>query len=97
MESSNCKHEEDGEWKAEEAIGGNAEAVEALRELIVLPFKNRAKARNLGFQWKHGLLLYGPPGTGKTSLVRAFVRESEAHLTVLKYALLHFCVSFHLN
>ncbi|CAM8912852.1 unnamed protein product [Rhodiola kirilowii] len=83
MESSNCKHEEDGEWKAEEAIGGNAEAVEALRELIVLPFKNRAKARNLGFQWKHGLLLYGPPGTGKTSLVRAFVRESGAHLTVL--------------
>ncbi|CAM8912868.1 unnamed protein product [Rhodiola kirilowii] len=80
MESSN---EEDGEWKAEEAIGGNSEAVEALRELIVLPFKNPAKARKLGFQWKHGLLLYGPPGTGKTSLVRAFVRESGAHLTVL--------------
>ncbi|CAM8917927.1 unnamed protein product [Rhodiola kirilowii] len=72
-----------GEWKAEDTIGGNAEAVEALRELIVLPFKNCAKARKLGFQWKHGLLRYGPPGTGKTSLVRAFVRESGAHLTVL--------------
>ncbi|XVE85733.1 hypothetical protein DITRI_Ditri17bG0114700 [Diplodiscus trichospermus] len=71
------------QWKAEEAIGGNAEALQALRELIVFPLLYSREAKKLGLKWPRGLLLYGPPGTGKTSLVRAIVRESNAHLIVL--------------
>ncbi|TYH60908.1 hypothetical protein ES332_D07G012000v1 [Gossypium tomentosum] len=73
----------DGQWKAEEAVGGNAKALQALRELIVFPLIYSREAQKLGLKWPRGLLLYGPPGTGKTSLVRAIVRESGAHLIVL--------------
>ncbi|KAL4320143.1 hypothetical protein GQ457_18G024500 [Hibiscus cannabinus] len=75
--------ESEGQWKAEEAIGGNAKAIQALRELIVFPLLYSREAKKLGLKWPKGLLLYGPPGTGKTSLVRAIVRESGAHLIVL--------------
>ncbi|KAK8567364.1 hypothetical protein V6N12_005954 [Hibiscus sabdariffa] len=71
------------QWKAEEAIGGNAKALQSLRELIVFPLLYSHEAKKLGLKWPRGLLLYGPPGTGKTSLVRAIVRESGAHLIVL--------------
>ncbi|KAF9595456.1 hypothetical protein IFM89_000374 [Coptis chinensis] len=71
------------EWRAEEAIAGNSEALEALREVITFPILYPREAQKLGLKWPRGLLLYGPPGTGKTSLVRAIVRESGAHLTVI--------------
>ncbi|KAK4779917.1 hypothetical protein SAY87_016023 [Trapa incisa] len=70
-------------WRAEEVIGGNSEAVEALRELVSFPLTYPREARKLGLEWPGGLLLYGPPGTGKTSLVRAVVRECNAHLTII--------------
>ncbi|KAK1412405.1 hypothetical protein QVD17_33631 [Tagetes erecta] len=70
-------------WRAEEAIAGNAEALQALRELITYPLLYSRQATKLGLKWPRGLLLYGPPGTGKTSLVRAVVRECDAHLIVL--------------
>ncbi|XP_038994206.1 cell division control protein 48 homolog B-like [Hibiscus syriacus] len=73
----------EGQWKAEEAIGGNAKSIQALRELIVFPLLYSCEAKKLGLKWPRGLLLYGPPGTGKTSLVRAIVRESGAHLIIL--------------
>ncbi|BFG16835.1 hypothetical protein CerSpe_031070 [Prunus speciosa] len=68
------------QWRAEEAIAGNAEALEALRELIIYPLLYPREGQNLGLKWRRGLLLYGPPGTGKTSLVRAVVKECGAHL-----------------
>ncbi|XP_022633961.1 cell division control protein 48 homolog B isoform X2 [Vigna radiata var. radiata] len=71
-------------WRAEEAIGGNAEALQALRELIIFPLHFSQEAQKLGLKWSRGLLLYGPPGTGKTSLVRAVVRECGAHLTIIR-------------
>ncbi|GMP58509.1 hypothetical protein CsSME_00022151 [Camellia sinensis var. sinensis] len=71
------------EWRAEEAIAGNGEALQALRELITFPLLYSRESHKLGLQWPRGLLLYGPPGTGKTSLVRAVVRECDAHLTVI--------------
>ncbi|KAH7834987.1 hypothetical protein Vadar_021815 [Vaccinium darrowii] len=74
---------ESGEFRAEEAIGGNAEAIQALRELIIFPLLYSRESRKLGLRWPRGLLLYGPPGTGKTSLVRAVVRECGAHLIVI--------------
>ncbi|KAI3720172.1 hypothetical protein L6452_21085 [Arctium lappa] len=82
MESS-CSSNDVRNWKAEEAIAGNAEALQALRELITYPLLYSREARKLGLKWPRGLLLYGPPGTGKTSLVRAVVRECDAHLIVL--------------
>lgn len=70
-------------WRAEEAVGGNREALEALRELITFPLLYSREAQRLGLKWPRGLLLYGPPGTGKTSLVRAVVQECSAQLTVI--------------
>ncbi|XP_019433602.1 PREDICTED: cell division control protein 48 homolog B [Lupinus angustifolius] len=75
--------ESNNQWEAEEAIGGNTEALEALRELIIFPLHYSRQAQKLGLKWPRGLLLYGPPGTGKTSLVRAVVRECGAHLTII--------------
>ncbi|KAL7096839.1 hypothetical protein ACP275_10G105400 [Erythranthe tilingii] len=70
-------------WRAEEAIAGNSEALQALRELISYPILYARESKILGLKWPRGLLLYGPPGTGKTSLVRAVVRECDAHLSVI--------------
>nr|GEW59408.1 cell division control protein 48 homolog B isoform X2 [Tanacetum cinerariifolium] len=70
-------------FTAEQSVAGNSEALQALRELITYPFLYSKQAQKLGLKWPCGLLLYGPPGTGKTSLVRAVVRECDAHLIVL--------------
>ncbi|KAB1206792.1 hypothetical protein CJ030_MR7G013461 [Morella rubra] len=53
------------QWRAEEAIAGNAEALQAFRELITFPLYYTRQAQKLGLKWPRGLLLYGPPGTGK--------------------------------
>ncbi|KAL6285657.1 hypothetical protein ACE6H2_010047 [Prunus campanulata] len=71
------------QWRAEEAIAGNAEALQALRKLIIYPLLFPRETQKLRLKWPRGLLLYGPPGTGKTSLVRAVVQECGAHLTVI--------------
>ncbi|KAK7274968.1 hypothetical protein RIF29_16071 [Crotalaria pallida] len=72
MESSNnTNSNNNNQWKAEEAIGGNTEALEALRELIIFPLHYSPQAQKLGLKWPRGLLLYGPPGTGKGILVLA--------------------------
>lgn len=83
MESSSGSTSCAGEWRAEEAIAGNAEALRVLRELITYPLLYSAESQKLGLKWPRGLLLYGPPGTGKTSLVRAVVQECGAHLIVI--------------
>ncbi|KAG6788528.1 hypothetical protein POTOM_004595 [Populus tomentosa] len=86
---NNGTENSDNEWKAEEAIGGNKAALEALRELITFPLLYSREAQKLGLKWPTGLLLYGPPGTGKTSLVRAVVRECGAHLIVISPHFVH--------
>lgn len=86
---NNGTENSNNEWKAEEAIGGNKAALEALRELITFPLLYSREAQKLGLKWPTGLLLYGPPGTGKTSLVRAVVRECGAHLIVISPHFVH--------
>ncbi|XP_062111417.1 cell division control protein 48 homolog B isoform X1 [Humulus lupulus] len=81
--SSNTIDNNGNEWSAEEAIAGNAQALQALRELITFPTLYSREARKLGLKWPRGLILYGPPGTGKTSLVRAVVQECGAHIIVI--------------
>ncbi|EPS70134.1 hypothetical protein M569_04625, partial [Genlisea aurea] len=70
-------------WKAEEAVAGNGEALKTLRQFVSYPYLYSREARILGLKWPCGLILYGPPGTGKTSLVRAVVRECDAHLILI--------------
>lgn len=40
------------QWKAEDAIGGNAEALQALRELIIFPLHYSRQAQKLGLKVK---------------------------------------------
>eukprot|EP00268_Persea_americana_P057363 TRINITY_DN6872_c0_g1_i3.p1 TRINITY_DN6872_c0_g1~~TRINITY_DN6872_c0_g1_i3.p1 ORF type:complete len:549 (+),score=129.69 TRINITY_DN6872_c0_g1_i3:229-1875(+) len=70
-------------WRAEGAVAGYANVIEALREIIIYPIVYSEESQKLGLKWPRGLLLYGPPGTGKTSLVQAVVRECNAHLTTI--------------
>ncbi|CAO2830201.1 unnamed protein product [Amaranthus hypochondriacus] len=90
MESNSTSNEsKNKEWRAEETIAGNCEALQALRELIAFPLLYSTHAERLGLKWRRGLLLYGPPGTGKTSLVRAVVKECDAKLTVISPHTIH--------
>ncbi|GMN42017.1 hypothetical protein TIFTF001_011230 [Ficus carica] len=68
--SSNIINDNNKKWRAEEAIAGNAEALQALRELITFPILYSREAQTLGL---------------KTSLVRAVVQECGAHLTVISF------------
>ena len=40
------------QWKAEDAIGGNTEALQALRELIIFPLHYSREAQKLGLKVK---------------------------------------------
>ncbi|KAG8470372.1 hypothetical protein KFE25_008793 [Diacronema lutheri] len=61
------------------SVGGLAEQIRELREVIELPLVNPELFDRVGIKAPKGVLLYGPPGTGKTLLARAISNNIDAH------------------
>lgn len=74
----NMSHEDPGNVSYS-SIGGLAEQIRQLREVIELPLMNPELFQRVGINPPKGCLLYGPPGTGKTLLARAVASQIEAN------------------
>ncbi|KAI5181360.1 26S proteasome regulatory subunit T1 [Nematocida sp. AWRm80] len=59
-------------------IGGCAEQIEKIREVVELPLMSPERFIKLGIDPPKGVLLYGPPGTGKTLCARAVANRADA-------------------
>jgi transitional endoplasmic reticulum ATPase len=56
-------------------VGGLAEVLQELQELVEIPLKRPDLLAKLGLEPPRGVLLVGPPGTGKTLTARALAEE----------------------
>jgi SpoVK/Ycf46/Vps4 family AAA+-type ATPase/intein/homing endonuclease len=66
-----------------EDVGGLAEPIRKIREMVELPLKHPEIFEALGIEPPKGILLYGPPGTGKTLLAKAVANETSSHFIVI--------------
>lgn len=60
-------------------VGGLADVLRELRELIEVPLKRPDLLAKLGLEPTRGVLLVGPPGTGKTLTARALAEELDVN------------------
>ncbi|KAL7673832.1 hypothetical protein ACOME3_000111 [Neoechinorhynchus agilis] len=74
----NMSHEDPGSITYKE-IGGLAEQVRELREVVELPLRSPELFLRVGVNPPKGCLLYGPPGTGKTLLARAVASQMDCN------------------
>lgn len=65
-------------------IGGQAAAIQKLREMVEWPLLHPEAFLRLGVRPPKGLLLYGPPGCSKTVLARACATESGVNFVAVK-------------
>ncbi|KAE9549571.1 hypothetical protein FO519_007213 [Halicephalobus sp. NKZ332] len=71
-------HEDPGNISYAE-VGGLAEQIRELREVVELPLINPDLFKRVGITPPKGCLLYGPPGTGKTLLARAVASQLDCN------------------
>lgn len=65
-------------------VGGQAEAIQKLRECVKWPLLHPDTFERLGVRAPKGVLLYGPPGCSRTLLVRACATESGVNFVAVK-------------
>jgi transitional endoplasmic reticulum ATPase len=58
-----------------QSVGGLAETLQELRELVEIPLKRPDVLAKLGLDPTRGVLMVGPPGTGKTLTARSLAED----------------------